>query len=494
MIDPPEPDRKTPPAAGGLGRVAIAGARWTVGARMVRIFFTMGTLAVLSRLLDPAAFGTIALILFVIGLAQMLGDFGARLALVQRPDINETDRSSVFWFNGTLYLLLFVLDLVFAPQIAGLFGAPEMTEPMRWICPIFLIQAFQGVSLSLLERTYAFKAIAVAETLGSILGSVAAVIAVLMGADVGALVIQVLISTLVTTVLVMVQAGWRPRAVFDLGRLIPLVKFGGYLTLAGMFQFASTNANRPIIGSGLSPEALGMVTVTSQIIDTPIKVIVQMVRKVMFPVLSSMQDDNPRIGRAYLKTMHALMVVMAPVCLGLVAVAEPLVAVLLGSGWEVVALLMGYMSVRALLNTVNDVNASLFQAKGWARFQFYWSLGSSIVTIAVLLACVPYGLEAIVAGRLAVSLVTTPINANIAFRMIELPMIAVLRTIAAPLLAAVTMAAGVMAAGKYLVADLSSVVQLLVLIPAGAFIYCAVMLTIDRKRSLELVRLGLRRT
>lgn len=474
-----------------LGRIAVSGAKWTVGARLIRVLFTLGTIAVLSRLLDPAAFGTIALILFVIGLAQLLGDFGARLALVQRRDITDIDRCSVFWFNGAIYLVLFVACIGLAPQIAALFDAPDMAAPLRWMAPIFLIQVMQGVPLSVLERSYAFSAIAVAETVGSIVGSIAAIVAAVMGAGVGTLVIQVLVATLVTTGMIVARARWRPRARFDLDRLKPLVVYGGYITLAGLTQFVSSNADRPIIGGGLSPAALGYFTLAQQVVSTPIKVIVQMVRKVMFPLMSSIQSDDVRIRTAYLRTIHGLMVIMAPVCLGIFAVADPFVAVVLGEGWELVAVLLTFMSLRALLTTINDFNAALFQAKGRARFQFRWSIFSAVVTVGALLACVPYGIVAVVAGRLGVTLLLTPINGFIAFRMIGLGVGTFLRAVAMPVLAAAIMAGAVKTLQGML--TLSPLPMLLVLVSAGVLCYGAALLVLDRARTRDIVRLALKR-
>ena len=474
-----------------LGRIAVSGAKWTVGARLIRVLFTLGTIMVLSRLLEPAVFGTIALILFVIGLAQLLGDFGARLALVQRPEIDEIDRSSVFWFNGFLYLVLFAGGMIFAPQIAALFDAPEMTDPLRWITPVFLIQALQGVPLSLLERSYAFSAIALAETVGSIVGSVAAIAVAMSGGGVETLVTQVLVAAVVTTAMIVHRARWRPRLLLNIARLKPLVVYGGYITLAGFIQFVANNADRPIINGGLSAEALGFFSVAQQIITTPTKVIVNMVRKVMFPLMSSIQTDDARVRTAYLRTIHALMLVMAPICLGLFAIADTFTAVVLGDGWGMVGTLLTFMALRALLITIGDFNASLFQAKGRARFQFRWSVVSSVLTIGALLACLPYGLVAVIAGRLAVSIVLTPINSMIAFRMIDLPVGAFMRAIAAPLVAAGAMAAAVAAVQAML--SLSPLPMLAVLVPFGGLCYAATLLVIDRPRTLDIVRLALRR-
>lgn len=469
-----------------LRQTATDGAKWAVAARLIRVLFTIATLSVLSRFLSPEAFGTLALIMFVVGLAQMIGDFGARLALVQRKDITEVHRSSVFWFNLTLYLTLFALTLGFAPQIAALFTAPEMVQPLRWISVLFLIQSVQGVSLAVLERRFAFRWIAISETVGGISGSLVAIALVLNSAGITALVAQQIVAVAVTTMMICSKARWFPRFILNWRELWPLLSYGSYVTLAGLVQFGANNADRPIIGGGLSPEALGFYSISQQIVASPLKMIVQVVRKVMFPVLSSIQDDEVRMGRAYKGTMHALFVLMAPICLGLLAVAAPLVDVMLGDGWELVGTLMAIMSIRALFQTFNDFHGSIFQAKGWARFQFRWSLWSSALSIGVLLLALPYGVVAMVGARTALAAVMTPLNSYFALGLVGLTLWQAIRNVAAPIVSAGIMALVVLQCQKAL--DLASIWELVVSVLIGVVVYGGLMMLLDRKRVLDLAQ------
>lgn len=214
--------------------------------------------------------------------------------------------------------------------------------------------------------------------------------------------------------------------------------------------------------------------------------IVQVVRKVMFPVLSSIQDDEARMGRAYRGTMHALFVLMAPICLGLLAVSTPLVDVMLGEGWELVGTLMAIMSIRALLQTFNDFHGSIFQAKGWARFQFRWSLWSSALSIGVLVLALPYGVVAMVGARTALAALMTPLNSYFALGLVGLTLGQAIRNVAAPIASAAIMALVVLQCQKAM--DLASIWELVISVLIGVIVYGGLMMLVDRKRVLDLAQ------
>lgn len=465
---------------------AIGGAGLTIAARLFRAFQGIATLAVLSRYLTPTEFGLISMVGFVAGLAMIFTDFGTRVALVQRKDVTRLEENSVFWWNVGLGALLTALILAFAPQIARVMGEESMAAPLRWVAPIFLMGALQGVSMSMMERRFAFGQIATAEVAAALSSSAVAIVMVLLGYKIEALVAQSVTGPLVAMVFITIAARWKPGLQFSYAALRPLLAYGGYVTAAGVVQFATGKADRPVVGNRLSATDLGYSTVTDHIVFSPLRVTVQMVRKVMFPIMATIQDDDVRIRRGYIAMQHGLMVVMAPVALGLWAVAEPVVDVLLGSGWQMVAVLMGYVTIRSVFSTFNDINYVILSAKGWARFQFHWSLFSAAMSIGMLLLTVNYGIEAVVVGRLAVTILLTPLHSYFALRLISQSALEVIGVLVRPIASALIMCATI-----FLVQDRLTVgpaLQLVLCVPLGAVVYVAVEFVIDRARLMPLVR------
>lgn len=477
-----------------LRRSAIGGAALTVTGRLIRALQGIAALAILSRYLTPAEFGLMAMVAFVAGLAQVFTDFGTRVALVQRRDVSRLDEDSVFWWNLGIGSLLTVSIMVFSAPISRLMGDDAMQVPLLWVAPLFVLGALQGVSLSVLERKLAFGKITAAEVGAALAGSGAAVLMVLLGFKLEALIAQQVVAGVVSALIIIVSARWRPRFSFSYAALKPLLAYGGYVTAAGVVQMLFSRADRPVVGNRLSAADLGYSQITEQIVYSPLRITVQMVRKVMFPIMSTIQDDDTRLRRGYIGMQHGLMVVMAPIAFGLWAVANPLVDLLLGQGWEMVAVLMGYMTIRSLFSTFNDLNSVVFSAKGWAKFQFKWSIFAGILGVITLLLTVNYGIEAVVAGKLALAILLTPVNSYFALRLISQPAGEVVKVLIRPLMSAFAMALVVawvqqqLALGATGLGSVGPLLQLLICIPLGGVLYLAAEMLIDRGRFVPLVR------
>jgi len=470
---------------------AFSSARWTVGARLSRALIGIGTMAVLARFLSPSDYGIMALILFVTTFAQMLSDFGLRVAVVQRKDVSPLELSSVFWINTAVGMVLTLLVIVFAPQISTLLGAPGLTGPLRQVSPVFLIGTLQGVSMSMLERRFDFRSIAMTDIFGGIAGALAAIVLVFMGYRVGAIVTQQLVFTIVGAVLVIYRARWVPQFVFSWQALKSLLGYGGYVALGSGMQFLSNQMDRPILSRAISPDALGYFAVANQVVLTPILIVVQAVARVLFPMLSSIQDDLARTRAAYLDILHAIMVIMAPICFGLVAVANPFVDVVLGPKWHPVAILIALLSLRGLLVSYSRVNGALLSAQGQAKFQFRWSAFSMVVFVVTLLLAAPHGIEIAISAQLVATLVMAPAYGIMAMRRIKQGWGGVLLAMSRPIVSAIVMCIVVRAVLAAIAVP--ALVALPVGVALGGCVYVGLMLLVDRKKSLALLRMGLSR-
>lgn len=468
-----------------LKSTAIRGVGWLTGAKILRSVSALVTLSIMSRFLPPEAFGLAGLIIFMTGLAQTFGDFGTRLAIIRKDTVNEFESSSAFWFNLGLGIALTSLCYVFAPQISIAFGAPGLTEPLRWATPIFALVGLQSTSACLLERALKFRALAMSEILGTVAGALVAVGLVLLGYGVGALVAQMVAISAVSTGVLILEARWRPKFYFSMDALAPLLHIGVWASLGAMVTYLGANLERPILAGLLSVTALGYFTMGQQIVGTPVRTIVQVVQKMMMPVFSKMKDDNDRASRAYVDTAHALFFVMSPICFGLLAIAEPMVRVVLGPNWDPIVPVIGGLSLWALVSVLSDLNVSVIVAKGHVRFQFWWSIFSMALTTLAIIFAARFGLVAVVLTRLGMSLILVPIFTIYTGRTIDLSLWKVISAVCRPALCGAVMAGGVMGVLQSL--ETSEVLRLILGIGSGLIIYPLAALIIDRRRSMSLL-------
>src|SRR5690606_33144062 len=83
---------------------------------------------VLARILGPEQFGLLAMVSVFVVLSNTIVDSGLGSALVQRTDITDADRSTVFIFNMVVAVVMaFVLWLA-GPAIASFYNQPLLAD------------------------------------------------------------------------------------------------------------------------------------------------------------------------------------------------------------------------------------------------------------------------------------------------------------------------------------------------------------------------------
>ncbi len=107
---------------------------------------------VLARLLAPEEFGMLALMLVFVNIGNVIVQSGLNTALVQDPDVEDDDYSTVFWMSFVISLVLYGVIFFSAPYIANFYAMPALVDPLRVLGFILLINAYNAVQIGKLTR------------------------------------------------------------------------------------------------------------------------------------------------------------------------------------------------------------------------------------------------------------------------------------------------------------------------------------------------------
>src|SRR5690606_40788918 len=86
--------------------------------------------------------------------------------------------------------------------------------------------------------------------------------------------------------------------------------------------------------------------------------------KVLFPVMSSVQSDAARLKAAYMKITGAIAFLCYPVSALMIVLADEIVAIILGEGWEEVVLPMQVLAAILVFRTAYKISDCLARATG----------------------------------------------------------------------------------------------------------------------------------
>ena len=179
-------------------------------------------MAILARMLAPADFGLMAIVVSVMAFMQVFTDLGVSTAIIHYQEISQSQLSSLYWLNVTVGLILMMLLMAASPLLSGfLFHQPALQPILMLISVNFLFLAAGQQVRVMAEKALRFSVLAKVELLATLGGCVTAVVWAWYSPTVYALVAGVLVNGFVQTLLLWLLAsqGWRPTFRFHCGRL-----------------------------------------------------------------------------------------------------------------------------------------------------------------------------------------------------------------------------------------------------------------------------------
>ena len=107
---------------------------------------------VLARVLAPEQFGTIAIVMVFVNLAQVFVQSGFSMALIQKKDADSEDFSSVFYLSLAVAGVSYVIIFICAPYIAKFYAMPVLEPVLRVLALNLFAGAFNSVQNAFVAR------------------------------------------------------------------------------------------------------------------------------------------------------------------------------------------------------------------------------------------------------------------------------------------------------------------------------------------------------
>jgi O-antigen/teichoic acid export membrane protein len=380
------------------------------------IQFVFGIL--ITRILLPADYGLVGMILIFWAVGQTLVDSGFGSALIWKKNTTPADYSTVFYFNVSISLILYLIFYLLAPLIAGFYDEPKLIGLIRILCLNFILLSFGLIQQVVLQKKVDFKLMSFVNVASSLVAGIAALYMALKGFGPWAIVVQILAKSFVTSLLLWVFNKWRPIFVFDRLSLKELFGYGSKLTAAGLiyniFQYLYLN----IIGKLFPVEALGFYTRASQLQDFPVKTLGSVFNRVAFPVFSAIQDDNERLKNAVRKTIRTMVFFNFPMLLGLVAIADPLIEVVLTEKWLPASGYFKLLCLVGLFYSFQVVNGEILKTKGKLDWVLKLEIISKTVMIISIFITWRWGITAIILGQMFTTVISYLIGSHYVSKLI----------------------------------------------------------------------------
>lgn len=325
---------KAPSDGDSLGRKTGRGILQTLGGQWARTLLQLASTVILARLLVPEDFGLLAMVTAIVGIAEVVRDFGLTAAILQLKTIDDKLWSMLFWLSTVLGTVCMIIIASLSPLIAGLYGEPRLVEITLVLAPSLLLNSMSMPFQTRLQKQLRFGSIAIVDVVSMAVGVVLAITAGLLGWGVWALVVLNGTGIVVRFIGLWVAAKppiGRPR----LGRqLLPILGSSANVFGSEMLGYLTKNLDNVVVGRFAGATALGFYGRAYSLLLLPLTQINGPLTRVALPVLSSLQDDPERYRRYIYNALMVISYASLTVFAIGAAVADPLINIFLGPGWS----------------------------------------------------------------------------------------------------------------------------------------------------------------
>ncbi len=388
-----------------LSSRAVSGSFVTALAQAAKFILNLTAVAVLARLLNPRDFGLVGMVLGVTSLLGLFKDLGLSTATVQREHITQAQVSNLFWINVGLGGVIGLLGVALTPLVVWFYRDPRLTGIMVALSLSFVLTGSTVQHQALLTRQMRFKALAAIEVASMLGGIVVACILAWMGFSYWALVGQQLCTAAGAMVLNWWVSGWRPSRPARNSGVTPLVNFGAHLTASDLIARAAVNSDSILIGRFFGAESLGLYSRANVLLARPLEQILTPLSAVLIPVLSRLQSDPERYRRTYMRACDTLALLTFPFSALCLALAQPLVLLVLGPKWLGVVPLFAAFALVAVSLPLSIAPSWLFTSQGRGRDLLHTYVLTGAVTVAAYLVGLRWGPLGLILALAGVGLV-----------------------------------------------------------------------------------------
>ncbi len=445
----------------------------------------------MARLLTPADYGLIGMLLIFIQIGEALASGGMTQALVARGIERSNDRKRASIFNFSAGALIYLVLWFAAPAVAYFYNEPRLIGLTRIVGITVPLQAGACLPEAILMSQLAYRRRAIASVLSLIISGSTGIVCSAIGLGVWSIAIYMVTQALSMLVLLYFAAkkampadksdgsnasdiqryrenGRNIQVLSDARPQKSLFKYGLNLIGARLADVAYINSYLIIIGRLMPVGDVGLFTRARQFASVPSISMSEVVRRVSYPILCKCgEDEGHRIE--YFKRMTGMtMCVAFPIMLALAVMSGPIVAVVLGDKWLETGPLLAWLCLGMIWTPFDGLNLTLILASDNPSGLMKIEIVRKVIGLAVLLISFRFGLKGICIGFAISSFISMSVTAAYALKKVSNVWDILLKSVTLPLLAASLASIAGLGAAHYADTD---ILKLLVCIAAIIILY-----------------------
>ena len=339
---------------------------------------------VIARILSREDYGLVGMLAIFSTIAASLQESGFVSALTNKRDATRHDYNSVFWFNVSVSVCIYILLWFCAPLIARFFNEPRLLWLSRYAFIGFVV-----ASLSIVPRAILFKQLRVKEQ------SITSLVALVASGTVGivmafndmaywGIATQSIVFVLFVALLSWFFSRFRPSFDASFRPIKEMFGFSVKMLITNVFNAINNNVFSVLFGRWFDSDVVGVYNQANKWNTMGSQTITGMVQGVAQPMFVEVGTDTARQRQVFRKMLRFTCFISFPAMLGLALVSSDFIVMLLTEKWQPSARILQMLCVAGAFMPLTTLYTNFIISRGKSDVYMYNIISMGLVMILLL--------------------------------------------------------------------------------------------------------------
>lgn len=341
---------------------------------------------ILTILLTPKIFGIYFTVLSIISILNYFSDIGLAASLIQKKEINDKEVKTVFTFQQILILSIITLGFLATNWLLSFYQLPKEGKYLYWsLLFSFFLSSLKTIPSIFLERKIQFQKIVLVQIVENTFFYLTVIILAFLGLKLTSFTFAVFLRSFIGVILIYLISPWKIGFSLDFNILKGLLKFGIPFQASSLLALIKDDLLTLYLGKALGFQVLGYLGWAKKWAEAPIRIIMDSLNRVLFPLFSKLQEDKEKVKKVIEKTIFFQSSIILPSIFGLMVVINQLVFLIPKYNKWAQALPFFYLfCFSSLFSSYSTPFINLLNGLGKIKISFYfmifWTIATWILT------------------------------------------------------------------------------------------------------------------
>lgn len=317
-------------------------------------------------------------VLAMMSFFNYITNLGIAAAIVQKKQVEEEDLNTAFFIQLMLSVIAVVIGFMLTNSLFKFYkDLPPQAIYLYWAILIsFFLLSFKTIPSVLLEKKIEIYKVVLVQAVENTVFYLCVIIFSLLDFDIISLIIAVLLRSLVGTIMIYLLNPWSPKFEVSLQSAKSLLKYGIPFQGNSFIALVKDDLLIMYLGGVIGFKNLGYVTFAKKYAEFSIRLIIDNINRVAFPLFSKFQKDVQMLKKSLERVLFYESLLTFPVIIGAMFIFNSLLKIVPGyyAKWSNSLFSFYFFSLSAFFVSMTTPFVNLFNAIGKIKISLYFMI------------------------------------------------------------------------------------------------------------------------